>query len=71
MTEDELFAVVDIILNKANAAELEVYNGDTGVVVKTPEGTEAVFGTGLGPRTFSPYLLDGLSSVHREQDGRP
>lgn len=52
------------LLMTRNAAELEVYNGDTGVVVKTPEGTEAVFGTGLGPRTFSPYLLDGLSSVH-------
>ncbi len=52
------------LLVTRNASDLELYNGDTGVVLATGGAPEAVFATGLGPRRYSPYILDGLASVH-------
>jgi len=52
------------LLMTANTSELGLYNGDTGVVLAGDDGPDAVFATGAGPRRFSPYLLDGLTSVH-------
>ncbi len=53
------------LLMTRNAADLDLYNGDTGVVVPGRDGApQAVFATGSGLKRYSPYLLDGLESVH-------
>jgi exodeoxyribonuclease V alpha subunit len=52
------------LLMTSNTSELGLYNGDTGVVLAGDDGPDAVFATGAGPKRFSPYLLDGLTSVH-------
>lgn len=48
-----------------NSPDLGLFNGDTGVVL-APQGgsTVAVFGTGGGPRSYSPWAIDGLESVY-------
>lgn len=61
---DAEFYVGRPLLMTRNAAELELFNGDTGVVVARGDAPQAVFASGSGPRAFSPYLLDGLASVH-------
>jgi len=61
---DGEFHVGRPLLMTANTADLGLYNGDTGVVLAGDDGPDAVFATGSGPRRFSPYLLDGLTSVH-------
>ena len=52
------------VLMTRNAADLGLFNGDTGVVLAGTDRLEAVFATGEGPRRFSPYLVDGLTGVH-------
>ena len=52
------------LLMTRNASDVGLFNGDTGVVLDTGGSPEAVFTTGSGPRRFSPYVLDGLTSVH-------
>lgn len=52
------------LLMTRNASDVGLFNGDTGVVLDTGGSPEAVFATGSGPRRFSPYVLDGLTSVH-------
>ncbi len=48
-----------------NATDLQLFNGDTGVVVAGPGGSpQAFFATGGGPRAFSPWVLEGLQSVY-------
>lgn len=61
---DHEFYVGRPLLVTRNVPDLELYNGDTGVVLAGGAHPEAVFGTGLGPRRYSPYVLDGLASVH-------
>lgn len=53
------------LLMTSNAVELGLFNGDTGVVLAGHgDAAEAVFDTGAGPRRLSPYLLDGLQTLH-------
>jgi len=52
------------LMMTSNAPDLGLFNGDTGVVLAGAGQPEAVFATGSGPRRFSPYLLDGLQTVH-------
>ncbi|HRL50300.1 MAG TPA: exodeoxyribonuclease V subunit alpha [Propioniciclava sp.] len=52
------------VMMTVNRPELGLYNGDTGVVLSTGEAPQAWFGVAGRPRPFSPYVLDGLTSVH-------
>lgn len=52
------------VMMTANAADFELHNGDTGVIVVSDGVPVAHFRTGSGDRAYSPYLLDGLQSVH-------
>lgn len=63
-TADAEFYVGRPLLMTRNAADLGLFNGDTGVIVDRNGQSQAVFATGSGPKTLSPYLLDGLESVH-------
>ncbi len=47
----------------ANDYNLDLYNGDIGVAVRTPEGLRAVFDRG-GTRSFPPSYLGDHSTVH-------
>lgn len=60
------------ILITSNNYELELFNGDTGVVVNTSEGLMAVFERGGAPQFFSLGILGEVEtshaiSVHRSQ----
>jgi exodeoxyribonuclease V alpha subunit len=46
-----------------NDYQLELYNGDIGVCVQTPDGLEVVFDGDL-PRRFAPSHLDEHATVH-------
>ncbi len=62
-TNTEFYVGRPLLVTK-NIREYDLYNGDTGVVMASPNGsTFAVFGTGSGPRDFSPWVLEGLESV--------
>ncbi len=61
--DDTEYPVGRGLMMTRNAADLNLYNGDTGVVIAGHGGTTAVFGTGAGPRRFSPWVLDGLVSI--------
>ncbi len=63
-TAEGEFYVGRPVLMTRNAADLGLFNGDTGVVLAGTDRLEAVFATGEGPRRFSPYLVDGLTGVH-------
>lgn len=53
------------IMVTANRPEFGLFNGDTGVVLVGPDGrATAWFGEPESPQEFSPFLLDGLVSVH-------
>ncbi len=53
------------LLVTANDHELKVYNGDTGVVVRRPDGAlSAVFARGSRPVEVAPDLLDAVETVH-------
>lgn len=49
------------ILVNRNTTDLGLFNGDTGVVVASPEGRQVAFGQG---RLVSPYWLDDVTTVH-------
>ncbi len=51
-------------LASANRPELGLYNGDTGVLLAAGGRPQAWFKIGEDVRSFSPFLLDGLVSVH-------
>ena len=51
------------VMMTSNAAELGLFNGDTGVVL-AGDRPEALFATGAGARRYSPYQLDGPPTVH-------
>ncbi len=53
------------LLVTANDYELNLYNGDTGVVVRTPDGDlRAFFGRGSEPVAYAPVRLDAVQTVH-------
>lgn len=52
------------VMMTVNRPELGLFNGDTGVVVRVNGRASAWFSVGGDPRDYSPYLLDGLTSVH-------
>jgi len=58
------WAVGRPLLVTANDYELELYNGDTGVVVATPQGPRAVFARGGEPQIVPPARLGDVSTVH-------
>lgn len=52
------------VLVTVNDRELELYNGDTGVVVRTPSGLRAAFARGGSPTLYAPVRLDAVQTVH-------
>lgn len=52
------------LLVTANNYDLDLFNGDTGVVVSTPNGVRAAFARGADPRLVAPVRLDDVQSVH-------
>lgn len=52
------------VLVTANAPDLGVYNGDTGVVVARGGQLEACFARGHRVHRVSPFLLDGVQTIH-------
>ncbi|KQV63257.1 exodeoxyribonuclease V subunit alpha [Nocardioides sp. Root122] len=52
------------LLVTANDHQLGVYNGDSGVVVRTPEGPRAVIAASDGPRDLAPSRLGDVETMH-------
>ena len=52
------------LLVTANDYEMNLYNGDTGVVVDTPAGVRAAFARGAAATLFAPARLDAVQTVH-------
>jgi exodeoxyribonuclease V alpha subunit len=52
------------LLVTANDYEMSLYNGDTGVIVKTPAGVRAAFARGAAPVLHPPVRLDAIQTVH-------
>jgi exodeoxyribonuclease V alpha subunit len=48
----------------SNDYELGVYNGDTGVVVRTQNGPRAAFSRGGQPTLLAPVRLDAVQTMH-------
>ncbi|MDR7252815.1 exodeoxyribonuclease V alpha subunit [Nocardioides sp. BE266] len=66
-TGDPLFERAYIgrpLLVTANDHQLGVYNGDSGVVVLTPEGPRAVIAASDGPRDLAPSRLGDVETMH-------
>jgi exodeoxyribonuclease V alpha subunit len=52
------------LLVTANDYELSLFNGDTGVVIATPDGPRVAFARGSQPALFAPIRLDAVQTVH-------
>ncbi len=52
------------VLVTANADELGLRNGDTGVTVATERGLRVAFHGDGGPRLLPPWVLDDVATVH-------
>lgn len=52
------------LLVTQNAADLGVYNGDTGVVVNVDGTLQACFARGDRVQMVSPFLLEGVQTIH-------
>ncbi|MDN5570890.1 MAG: exodeoxyribonuclease V subunit alpha [Propionibacteriaceae bacterium] len=52
------------VMVTVNAPEFGLHNGDTGVVVAGTQGPRAWFRQGAEIRSHSPFVLDGLTTVH-------
>lgn len=52
------------VLVTQNSPDLGVYNGDTGVVVNLSGTLQACFARGTEPHKVSPFLLDGVQTIH-------
>jgi exodeoxyribonuclease V alpha subunit len=52
------------VLVTQNAPDLGVYNGDTGVVVNVDGTLQACFARGDRVHTVSPFLLEGVQTIH-------
>lgn len=61
---DGEFHVGRPVMVTANRPEFGLYNGDTGVVLVEDDRPLAWFVAGGEVKSFSPFLLDGLTSVH-------
>ena len=62
--EDGEWYVGRPLLVTANDYEMSLYNGDTGVIVETPDGVRAAFARGAGAQLFPPVRLDAIQTVH-------
>jgi exodeoxyribonuclease V alpha subunit len=62
--EDGEWYVGRPLLITANDYEMSLYNGDTGVIVETPDGVRAAFARGAGAKLFAPVRLDAIQTVH-------
>ena len=62
--EDGEWYVGRPLLVTANNYEMSLYNGDTGVIVETPDGVRAAFARGAAAKLFSPVRLDAVQTVH-------
>ena len=63
------------LLMTTNSADLGLYNGDAGLVVRLDGQPRVYFATGTGLRAFSPYVLSGTQTmfamtVHKAQGGQ-
>jgi exodeoxyribonuclease V alpha subunit len=52
------------LLVTVNDYDLNLFNGDTGVVVASGGGVRAVFGRGSAPMLISPVRLDAVQTTH-------
>jgi exodeoxyribonuclease V alpha subunit len=52
------------LLVTANDYDMSLYNGDTGVVVQTPDGPRAAFARGAAATLVAPVRLDSVQTVH-------
>lgn len=52
------------IMVTENDQEVGLFNGDTGVVVRAPEGIRVAFARGEKPTLFTTLQLNAISSVH-------
>ena len=52
------------LLVTANDKDLDLWNGDTGVVTLTPQGLRAAFARAERPLLYPPVRLDAVSTVH-------
>lgn len=52
------------VMVTANAPDFGLHNGDTGVVIVSEAGARAWFRHGDELRSHSPFVLDGLTTVH-------
>ena len=52
------------LLVTGNDYEMGLFNGDTGVVVATPDGVRAAFARGAAASLFPPVRLDAVQTVH-------
>ncbi|MGO4955770.1 exodeoxyribonuclease V subunit alpha [Luteococcus sp. Sow4_B9] len=52
------------VLITQNLRDLQLSNGDAGVVVATPQGARVAIGTAEQARTYSPFLLDHVGTLH-------
>jgi exodeoxyribonuclease V alpha subunit len=62
--EDGEWYVGRPLLVTANDYEMNLYNGDTGVVVNTSVGLRAAFARGGDPTLVAPVRLDAVQTVH-------
>jgi exodeoxyribonuclease V alpha subunit len=62
--EDGEWYVGRPLLVTANDYEMSLYNGDTGVIVKTPNGVRAAFARGAAAKLYPPVRLDAIQTVH-------
>ncbi|CAA9336633.1 MAG: Exodeoxyribonuclease V alpha chain [uncultured Friedmanniella sp.] len=62
--EDGEWYVGRPLLVTANDYESGLWNGDTGVVVRRPEGLRAAFTRGRDPLLLAPVRLDAVQTVH-------
>lgn len=60
---DEWFAGLPL-LNTVNQRDIGLSNGDTGIVVDTPQGLLGAFATGGEPHLFSTLVLDSARPMH-------
>ena len=62
--EDGEWYVGRPLLVTANDYEMSLYNGDTGVIVQTPDGVRAAFARGAAAKLYPPVRLDAIQTVH-------